>query len=109
MARSSYEVRYTCSFEQAKQTVESILAKRNYKPYTLKTGENVFKCGVGMMTAMKYIKPEYGNGTVTLYGWVQTGVGSVGGSEMGLDGFVGIVPKKQVKKCINEIMSALKG
>ena len=108
MARSSYQATYTCSFEQAKRTVEEILARRNYKPYALKTGENVFKCGVGMMTAMKYIKPEYADGSVTLYGWVQAGLGSVGGSEMGLEGFVAIVPKKQVKSCIDEIIKALK-
>ena len=59
------------------------------------------------MTAMQFIKPEYYQGEVLLYGWVQAGLGSVGLNEMDLEGFVGVIPKQAVAKVMNQIIMAL--
>ena len=40
-------------------------------------------------------------------GWVQIGVGSVGGKERDLKGFVGAIPKKSVLNTIEKIKAAL--
>lgn len=56
MARSSFSIDYDCNFSQAQQKVESILVQHNFQPKQLKTGESVWKNGVGMATAMKFIK-----------------------------------------------------
>ena len=70
-------------------------------------GETVWKKGTGAMTAMQYIKLEYGQGSVTLYGWVQAGLGDVGGKEMDLKGFFGAMPKQSLLKVIKKIQAAV--
>lgn len=49
-------------------------------------------------SAMHFIKVEYKTGAIVLSGWIQIGVGSVGGKEQELKGFVGMAPKKSVLK-----------
>ena len=46
---------------------------------------------------------------VHLSGWVQIGVGSVGGKERDLSGIVGSMPKKSVKNTIEKIRAAVAG
>lgn len=106
MARSTFEIKCSCGYEQAKNQVESILRQRNFHLETLKTGETVWKCGIGLLTAMKFIKVDFGNQSITLSAWVQVGIGSTGGGEMALDGFTAAIPKKQLKKIIEEIKCA---
>ena len=43
--------------------------------------EVVWKKGTGAMTAMHYIKLEYYANVLRVSGWVQVGLGSVGGKE----------------------------
>lgn len=107
MARSTFEIKFSCGHEQAKQQIEAILRQKNFHLETLKTGETVWKCGVGLLTAMKFIKVEYGNQRISLSAWVQVGIGSTGGREMALDGFTAAIPKKQLMKTIEEIKCAI--
>ena len=98
MARTTIEI-YCADVESAKQEVTKILTANNYKPIK-ENGENVWKCGVGFWTAMKYIKIEFiENNTVYISGWVRAMIGS----EMDLDGFAAIIPKKQVSSVIDKI------
>lgn len=106
MARTVIEIRSSCPFSEAQRRVEGILTAKGFHPTTLKTGENVWKNGTGLMTAMKFIKPEYAEGLVTLSAWIQAGIGSVGGKEMDLTGVVGAVPKKQLMKVLEELKAA---
>ena len=106
MARTHFKIKYSCSFAEAKEKVESILRRRDFHPETLSTGEHVWKQGVGFLTAMKFIKVDYAQGELHLNAWVQAGLGSVGGAEMDLTGFVGALPKKQVMSVIEEIKLA---
>ena len=106
MARSEFNFTFTKTFEQANAEIEGILKSNGYhvKDYN---GESVWKKGTGLMTAMQYIKLEFAEQSVTVYGWVQAGVGNVGGNEMSLNGFVGCIPKKAVLKVIKKIEACL--
>ena len=53
------------------------------------------------------IKIEFTDTTLVVSGWVQAGVGSVGGNEMALNGIVAAVPKKSVMKVIEQIKASL--
>lgn len=88
---------------QTNQTIERILRSRNYK-YICENGENVWKCGVGFWTAMKYIKVEFwDNNTLAISGWIR----AVAGSEQDLQGFVAGLPKKQVMNVIEELQHCI--
>ena len=52
-------------------------------------------------------KIEFTDTTLVVSGWVQAGVGSVGGNEMALNGIVAAVPKKSVMKVIEQIKASL--
>ena len=52
---------------------------------------------------MQYIKIEFEENLLIVSGWVQSGLGNKGGSEMALNGVVAAVPKKSVMKVIEEI------
>lgn len=103
MARTTIQIPYTCSFDDAQSRVERILTLRGFHQQALVTGETVWKHGLGLMTAMKYVKVEYGEKMVTLSAWVQVGIGSIGGGEMALTGITAALPKKQLMKVLEEI------
>ncbi len=103
MARSSFTIQYTCSFEEAQQKVETILKEKGFQLQTIKTGEYAWKCGVGALTAMKFIKVEYAPNQIELSAWIQTGFAGFGGEELALTGFSGALPKRQLMNIIEEI------
>ena len=103
MSRSCYSFFYT-SFDQAKRIIETELKSDGYKNVN-ENGENVWKNGMGFLTAMKYIKIEFvENRKVNIYGWVRP----MASPEQNLDGIVGALPKKQVLKTINKIGNAIR-
>lgn len=106
MARTNIKLRYSCDFDTAESKVTGILARNGFKQITIKSGENVWKKGTGIMTAMQYVKTEFSADEVILSAWVQAGLGSVGGSEMDLTGFVAALPKRQLLKVLEEIKQA---
>ncbi len=103
MSRSNFTIQHNLSFAEAQNKVLSVLQNNSFNEKTLKTGETVWKNGTGLMTAMKFIKVEYAQNSITIYAWVQTGIGDIGGGEMDLTGFVAALPKKQLLKVIEEI------
>ena len=106
MARTIVTFSFRCSFDEAEKKVAAILSGHNFSQVTLKTGENVWKKGTGLLTAMKFVKVEYSQTQITLSAWVQSGIGSVGGKEMELKGAVAALPKQQLLKVIGEIKNA---
>lgn len=103
MSRSCYTFHYT-SFEETKNLIETALTQSGYSN-KVENGENIWKNGTGMMTAMKYIKVEFASDQeVRIYGWIR----AIAGSEQNLDGIFGAMPKKQILKVINEIGSSIK-
>lgn len=98
MSRSCFKFNYI-SFEKTKKIIENELRKSGFSNKN-ENGENVWKCGNGILTAMKYIKIEFsGNQEVKIYGWIR----AIAASEQNLDGIVAAIPKKQVLKVIKKI------
>ena len=95
MARTKIVVQYN-----------KILSSNGFKEITINTGENVWKKGTGMLTAMQFIKLEFSQKEFVIYAWVQMGLGDLGGSEMDLTGFVAAIPKKQLINIIEQIKKA---
>ena len=103
MARTTIQVRYT-NFEGLQERLAALLHSRGYKSIT-ENNENVWKCGIGFLTAMKYIKIEFAaDHTLLISGWIRV----VAGGEQDLTGFVGALPKKQVMNLIQEIQSIVR-
>ena len=101
MARTKIVVQYDCEFEQVQNTINNILSSNGFREITINTGENVWKKGTGMLTAMQFSQKEF-----VIYAWVQMGLGDLGGSEMDLTGFVAAIPKKQLINIIEQIKKA---
>ncbi len=105
--RSTFSIPFTEDFPITDGKIRSVLSANGYKEMD-KNSEIVWKMGTGMMTAMHFIKIEYTENTVEVSGWIQSGMGDIGGKEMDLKGFMGIIPKKQVLKTIDKIKTAVK-
>lgn len=107
MPRTILKVPFHCDFSEAERTINLILQDSNFHQTSLRTGENVWKKGTGLMTAMQFVKVEYGDDEAILSAWVQSGIGSFGGKEMDLTGFVAGIPKKSLIKTLEKIKAAL--
>ncbi len=88
--------------ENANRKITRILSSHNYNNI-VENNEKVWKCGVGFLTAMKYIKVDFSDNAVEISGWIRP----MGGKEQDLKGFVGGLPKKQVMNVIKEIQTAI--
>ncbi len=107
MARTQVQIPFQGSLDETRQLVENFLGAQGFQPYP-KYGEGVWKKGTGMATAMQYMELVFTPGVLEVSAWVQAGVGSANlGKEMGLDGFVAIVPKRSLKKVIEELKKLL--
>lgn len=87
--------------------INDILTRNGYSLVDYQNGK-VWKMGTGIMTAMHYIKVDYYDTYINLYGWVCVGVGSLAGKERDLNGFTAIVPKRSVKKVMDQIQSSIR-
>ena len=106
MARTIINLPLRNSVDESYNTAVNILQVNGFKEVSY-IGETVWKKGTGLLTAMQYIKIEFTDTTLVVSGWVQAGVGSVGGNEMALNGIVAAVPKKSVMKVIEQIKASL--
>lgn len=100
MSRSEFKIRYS-SVEKAENTIERILMSNNFME-TNYFGESVWKRyndSMGM-TAVQYLKIEFDNEYINLSAWISDERGS---SESNLNGIMGMIPKKKLKKVIEEI------
>lgn len=106
MARTTIKIQYTIPFDKVESIIKNILLQEGYKEINL-NNETVWKKGNGLITAMQYIKLEFDNNFISVSGWIQTGIGNIGGNEMDLNGIIGAVPKKSVLKVISKIQNAI--
>ncbi len=102
MARTTIKMNYT-NFDGLHYRLASLLQSKGYKNI-IENNENVWKLGVGFLTAMKYIKIEFAeNNTLLISGWIRP----IFGSEQDLTGIMGALPKKQVMNVIREMQSLI--
>ncbi len=99
------------TINQPKEFVDFILkdfcAKEGFE-YTQFKGENVWKKGIGMMTAPQFIKVEYQNGKVHLEAWMKYAIlPGVYCGEMGLTGFWGFAVKQMLKSRVDALIALL--
>lgn len=106
MARTTITIPFTQEQTTADQTARRILAIDGYHEIDY-NGEKVWKKGTGLMTAMHYIKLEFQDNQLAISGWIQVGIGSVGGKERDLSGFTGVIPKQSVRSTMNKILAAI--
>lgn len=107
MSRTTINIKLQVPQEKADKLVRQILISEDYKEINYNR-EVVWKKGAGLMTAMHYIKVEYEDDIALISGWVQVGVGSVGGKEHDLSGVFAAVPKKSVKKTMRKLEAAMR-
>lgn len=108
MARTCMEIQLKRDPREADAIARRVLAADGYHEMNYNNNtELVWKMGTGAMTAMHYIKLEYTANSMRISGWVQIGLGSVGGKERDLKGFVGAIPKKSVMNTMNKIIAAV--
>lgn len=105
MARTVIKTPYYCSFDEAKNVIADILTRKGYRLTTIKSGETVWKQGLGWWTGMKFVKVEFTQTEIILSAWISMGLGSFTMGEMDLEGMAGAIPKKQVKKVLDEIVA----
>ncbi len=107
MARTKFQIPFQGTVEQARRRLDDFLPAHGFHPYP-QYGEGVWKKGVGMATAMQYMQLEFTEGVLNLSAWIQAGVGSANlGNEMSLDGLVALVPKRSLRKVIEELKQVL--
>ena len=107
MARTVMNIPFTGDFNEIKGKLEQTVSGEGFKQKDYH-GEQVWKKGVGLLTAMKFIKFEYSENGVNVFAWVQAGIGSIGGKEMNLEGFVASLPKQQLKGTLQRVYDAAK-
>lgn len=91
MARTTIGIQYR-AFPQVRSYIDGVLHSSGYQEL-MQDNEVIWKKGIGFLTAIKYMKVEFGlNNMVYLSGWIQV----VGGTEQDLNGFAAGIPKKQV-------------
>lgn len=105
MARSMYRTTLNCPPQEAFGRLVGYFRSRGYAPSDYR-GEMIWKEGIGMLTAMHYIKISLLPGDVfQISGWVMSGLGKAAiPAEMNLSGALGVIPKKQVQSVISGML-----
>lgn len=80
--------------------IQRFVKKEGFKPKKYK-GVNVYKSGIGFLTASKFMIIERRGNSVHIEAWVK----AMG--EQNLDGVVAVVPKKQLKGKVNKLIAEL--
>ena len=106
MARTSVVVPYYVPFPAVKNAIEQILSQEGFKLKDY-NGEIVFKKGTGFATAMQFLKIEYSEQEIYIHGWIQMGLGSIGGKEHDLTGTIAKIPKNNLQKRMDLIVQTI--
>ena len=101
--RTEYVANYNCSQERVRFAINAFMIEKEFAPMKY-LDEEVYKKGDGWLMARKFIKYTINDdNTVTLEGWIATGVGKSVVTEMNLKGFLAGVPKQQLIKDIEQL------
>lgn len=104
MPRTITHVNYGCNREDAERQAVQILTNDGYREAE-QDGEIIWMKGDVKLTGVSAIKVDYGADKVKLSGWIR---GLVGG-ETPLHGIAGAVTKRNVKKTMEKVQSAISG
>lgn len=104
MPRTIIQVNYGCNREDAERRAVQILTDDGYCEAE-QEGEIIWMKGDVKLTGVRAIKVDYGPDKVKLSGWIR---GLIGG-ETPLHGIAGAVTKRDVKKTMGKLQSAISG
>ena len=104
MPRTIIQVNYGCSKEEAKKKAGQILTNDGYCEVE-QDGEMIWTKGDVALTGVRAIKVDYGVDEVKISGWIK---GMIGG-ETPLHGIAGSKNKRDVKKTMEKIQTAING
>lgn len=69
--------------------------------------EIAFRRGTGFLQAMQMIKIAYQGRMIVISGWICVGLGSLYVWESNLEGKLGLMPKRAVKRAIEHLLTLL--
>ena len=87
---------------QNELAIRQKLEAEGFKEKTTAT-ETYWQQGLGIATAPKYIKVEYGAQEIVISAWVR----GFGLMESNLSGFVGIIPKKELQGVVDRLKAII--
>ena len=103
MARTTYVFQYTDA-AVSERNIQQLLAQENFE-LVFEKGENVWKCGHGVLSSIKYIKYDFINhNTLHVTGWIKSDMGG----EFSLDGYLLGYHKKKTREVINRIKTVIR-
>ena len=103
MARTTYVFKYTDA-AVTENNIQRILAEEKYGLF-FENGENIWKCGTGVLSSIKYVKYEFiSSDTIHITGWIRSDMGG----EFNLDGYLLGHHKKKVRDVIDRISAAIR-
>ncbi|MGN1200786.1 MAG: hypothetical protein ACI4R8_00780 [Candidatus Caccovivens sp.] len=101
--RTKFKIVYDCDSESAEKFVQSFLKQKKFKQKVL-NNENVFCKGNGFWTARKVLTYKIEDDGIFVDAWIATGIGKAVIQELALnENFYGALPKKQLKRIIEEL------
>ena len=104
MSRTLSKKAYTMDKTELKNQIEDFLTSEGFSLIEYQGEPNVWEKGIGMATAREYIKVDIQDKNVELSGWIHAGISNSGKREKDLDGVVGSIPKKEVRKRMEKIL-----
>ena len=107
MARYTKELPINKSPEQFQAIENQFFAQEGFKQVTYK-GEQVWKKGMGLMIGPQYIALKNSSGVVRVEAWIKFSLlPGIYLGELGLDGFVGAIPKSLLKAKVSRLEQLL--
>ncbi len=108
MARTSVDIPFQCGRGAAKSKVERYLAEKGFKQKTIQKGEIVWRLPISDSGYIKCFEMEYGDGIITLTGFIAGIDRKKRYVEEALGGLDRVVSKQQMSKNIREIQKLFK-
>ena len=107
MGRYMVDLQVNRPDDQIRQIVTDYMAREGFT-YTTYKGEELWKKGVGMMTAPQFMKVNFANGQVHMEAWLKyVLLPGVYFGEMGVTGLYAIAVKKPLKKRVDTLAAIL--
>lgn len=101
MARYSKNIPTDESPELLAEAITNYLVQEGFKKMD---AGNVWKKGMGIMLGPQYVRFEVVPGTLKLEAWIKFALlPGVYLGEMGIDGVIGLIPKRKLKARVEEI------
>ncbi|MBN2352980.1 MAG: hypothetical protein JXD23_10465 [Spirochaetales bacterium] len=109
MARTTMDIATKKSPKELGGIIASFMQKEGFKKTTAR-GEEIWKKGVGLLTAPQFLKTEIRESTVHLEAWLKTALlPGVYVGEMGTTGAYAFAVKAVLRKRVEKLKAAVEG